>query len=270
MKKFLIFAFLGAMVTFGASADNFVVGKSQECWYDNAYNNTKQWAFWFCGAQKASCSGKHKNGDDIGTFLNDGQSFTNRGRTFFCCGGTDAKQGIFKEGELVTETVTKQLSGGATCNYTVVTDPCGKVVTGDCNIPDSCPAGRTLRNSECVAQCPDGQAFESAASNKCVESKTTSSGGTQTVTAEDTDLINAGANIGDKVNRRCDEAIEIWDSNKEECVKKSDSQKVKQISANTMEKCYACTSNEYFRACLDCAVNNSCTDSKMKKACLLK
>lgn len=291
MKKTILLPFLSVLGlglmggVESAMAAKFTAGDNNKCFVDD-----RGWdEYYYCGSQQdIGCAGSKKNGNTnrISYYFYHGSSLdANAGQgkdvgnvagwngPYWCCNPNKGTAGYFikKSGDFQTsftkrETRTKNVKGG-TCNYTVVIDACGIETAGDCDTPDNCPTGRTLRNGECVAQCPDGQAFESASSNKCIESQTTSTGGTQTVEAGDTDLINAGANIGDKVNRQCDAVTQLWDPYEEKCVSRKDEKKVKHVSANAMERCYACTSNDNFRTCIDCAPN---CDNSIKRSCLLK
>ena len=242
--------------------------------------------YFYCGAQGDNgCAGRYKKNNHMAYNYRHGDGFDGtEGQTevvkenkdwtgpYWCCNTDPSTAGYFikKEGDFATKftkvtTEKKMLENGGTCNYTVTTDACGVVEKGDCDKPDNCIDGRILRNGECVTPCPDGQGFESEASNKCVKPETVKG-----ADGKETKSKTSGVGVnekGEKVVYNCDPDIELWDPYSKKCVSKRDN--TVQISATYMEKCYACGNNDDFRECVRCLPKGSCSD-EIKTSCRVK
>ncbi len=238
IKHIFITALITTLIAPSAYADH-KHGPRNECWRDSKYD--KHWAYYYCGAQAAKCDGKKSKGHDTVFWQYHGDHFTFRTSprdTYWCCGGTKSDEGKYVSGKnwiVKTETETKSVDGG-TCTVKIETDICGGVNRIDCDTPGKCNAGYILRNGVCTQLCPDGSAFESIASNNCIECETTNYQGIKIISGEN------------KLCVKCDKDTQYFDKNGKRCMSKSE---LTQIPKSALNKCWGCPDTETFKQCVD-------------------
>lgn len=187
-------------------------GPRNECWRDTKYKrNGFKWAYYYCGAQQAKCDGKKSKGHDKVFWQYHGDKFTfetDQRETYFCCGGTKSAEGKYVRADkwIVDEKIEKVQVSGGTCNKKIQTDACGEVHVVECNEPDNCNAGTTMRNGQCVKPCEDGQVFNGPSSNTCI-------------TCDTTPYQGPSANKESCI--KCDEGTEFFNRETKTCIKKS-------------------------------------------------
>ncbi len=222
-------------------AQRFRHGDSNECYYISEYakkSTGNNWAYYYCGGRNNKCAGEKSKGHDMVVRHNHGDKFTYDGKTYWCCDGNSDNAGKYVSGSnwiVSTVTETKTVDGG-TCQVKIQTDICGGTHKIDCDTHGTCNAGYVMRNKVCAEICPDGSAFESNASNKCVECETTNYQGKKTIYD------------GNKLCIKCDRDTEFFDKETKACIKKS---KLKQVPQTAMKKCWYCPDNDTFAKCVD-------------------
>lgn len=202
--------------------------------------------FWYCGSQSSDCADKKLRKYHDRTYQYHGDEFTSEDRHFWCCNGTKDTAGKYVETTApfsTSEVVTVDLGNG-TCTYEKITNVCGDVIDNPCTEPTNCTDGTILRNDSCVTPCNGNTAFESTASNKCIECETTAYQG-----------ISA-----DNICTKCDSGTQFFDTKTQNCVSKDT---FNRITKEAMEKCYGCPNNETFK---DCATLFSMSESNRRAA----
>jgi len=234
------------VVIVGASpavAKDFRHGDSNECYYISGYgkkSSGNNWAYYYCGGKNNKCAGKKSKSHDLVVRQNHGDKFTYNGKTYWCCDGKSDSAGRYVQASAwidssKTVTETKQVDGG-TCTVKTETDVCGGTYKIDCDTPGTCNAGYVMRNKVCAQICPDGSAFESNASNKCVECETTNYQGIKMISSENNVCI------------KCDQDTQFFDKETKTCINKS---RLKQISQTAMKKCWRCPDEDTFAKCVE-------------------
>lgn len=235
------------LLTIILSATNAIAGQElkhatdNSCYYISGYGKKStgnNWAYYFCGVSATKCNGKKHKGHDMMKIQYNGDKFSWSGRTFWCCNDKPGTAGHYEEGTkwiVKEETKTKTVDNG-TCNQKIQTTICGDVITVDCDSPGKCDAGYVMRNGVCATECPDGQAYESLTSNKCIDCETTNYQGIQTI----------GTN-GHKVCKKCENNAKFFDPKTQTCIDKN---KLTQVPKWAMKKCFACPSTETFKQCV--------------------
>lgn len=212
------------------------------CYYISGYGKKStgnNWAYYFCGASATKCNGKKHKGHDMMKLQYNGEGFSWNGRKFWCCNDEAGTAGHYEEGNkwIVKEDTKTKSVGNGTCEQKTQTTICGDVINIDCDSPGKCDAGYIMRNGECAAQCPDGQAYESATSNTCIDCETTNYQGIQTI----------GTN-GHKVCKKCENNAKFFDRKTQTCIDKDN---FKKIPGWAMKKCFACPNTEVFKQCVE-------------------
>ncbi|MCM1294231.1 MAG: hypothetical protein NC311_01560 [Muribaculaceae bacterium] len=217
-------------------------GSDNSCYYISGYGKKStgnNWAYYFCGASATKCDGKTHKGHDLMKVQYHGEGFSWNGRNFWCCNDTAGTAGHYEEGDkwIVHDDPKTKSVGNGTCEQRIQKTICGDEITVDCDSPGTCNSGHVMRNGECAAECPDGQAYESATSNKCIDCKTTNYQGIKTNTPD-----------GHKICMKCENNARFFDRKSQTCVGKD---KYKQIPGWAMKKCFACPNSEYFKQCVE-------------------
>ncbi len=231
MPKFLfsLFAVLFSVPAF--AADDVREGTNSSC----ILEITGWDEYFFCGNQAFSCAGRSNQNRDA-TWSVHGEKIEVHDTTYWCCNGSVTDTGRYvqasnwiKESKIVTIPV-----GGGTCNYTKKINVCGEEESVPCTSPDKCAEGMVKRNGECVIPCDaaDGNsAYESVASNNCVECVTTKNQG----------VNKSGICI------KCNTTTQFWDVTKKECIEKNT---LGQVSDEVLGKCWRCNTNNSFKSCV--------------------
>ena len=228
MKKIFVFLGILAISTPAFARVKLRAGDNNKCFVNVGGINH----FWYCGSQGSDCAGKKLRKYHDRTYQYHGDEFESEGRHFWCCDGTTDTAGKYVESTAPfssSEIVTVDLGNG-TCTYEKITNVCGDVIDEPCTAPTNCTDGTILRNDTCVTPCDGNTAFESTASNKCIECETTAYQGIS----------------NDKLCVKCDPATQFFDKTNKKCISKTS---LKRISASAMKKCYGCPNNELFAEC---------------------
>ncbi len=279
MKNKMLVSLIACMAVMPAMAKTgkgYHFGNNDSCiiYRDGKLKNRK---YWWCGKKQDSCGGWNvkKSSKHGGTYTH-GKYLTWPGdgnEKYYCCVSESGKPGKFiiegAEGFYSKiETVEKSVGGG-TCNKVIKYDVCGGQVIEDCNKPDTCPSGQKLRNDTCaVASCPYGQAFASATSNQCIDCAPSNSQGVNyagiCVKCPDGyffqsgecyekatgDLIDTGSSL-----EGTGADITYVDENGNEVSIAPDKVQTKVTVTTytnyTLRMCYACTSSELYKMCVD-------------------
>jgi len=241
-------------------------GSDYECWYETEYeaggHGKGNWAYYYCGKQNDKCDGKKSKTSDTIFWQYHGDTFTFQGGknpsehdlyTYYCCNGTKDEKGRYVRADSwidssKTVTETKHVTGG-TCQVKIETDVCGDTHKIDCDTPGTCDAGYIMRNKVCAEICPDGSAFESDTSNKCIQCETTNYQGIKTISSNN------------KLCIKCDKDTEFFDKETKACIKKS---ALKQTTNSAMKKCWRCPDNDAFAKCVD-IIQKSSTGTDERK-----
>jgi len=240
-----------------AVAQDFRHGGSNECYYITGYGKKStgnNWAYYYCGGMSNKCNGKKSKGHDLVVRQNHGEKFTYAGKTYWCCDGKSDSVGKYVQASAwfdSSKTVIeiKQVTGG-TCEVKTETDVCGGTHKIDCDTPGTCNAGYVMRNKVCAEICPDGSAFESDTSNKCIKCETTNYQGIKPISSEDNVCI------------KCDKDTEFFNKETKACIKKSTLSK--QITNTMMKKCWRCPDNDTFAKCIDIMQKSSPSTDERK------
>lgn len=219
--------------------------------------------FWFCGElENETCDdgrnhrktrNLHYNKGTVHKYTQDGKMQHFLDANYYCC----AKNGYDENGNPVTKysgkgngqfipangwtdhtnQVTKTFPGGGKCTWTQKINVCGMVDNPEdenvfCSKPNDCDIGLVLRNDVCIALCDESanMAFASKTSNTCISCEPTKTQG-----------------IVDHTCIKCDERTDVFDIEKNGCVKKTS-----KILAQTtfFDKCWLCYTPEDLRKCL--------------------
>lgn len=184
---------------------------------------------------------------------------TNVTRHYVCCGGTaDSKAGYWVD---VTNTQNAHPTWGMyraeenrpvgcpSGQYKVVyKNVCGgETVVSECS---SCPAGQQMRNGTCAPICPDGQAYESTSSNKCVDCAQTTNQGVK----KDGTCVSCST-------------TQFYSPARQDCVNFAD---MIQVSSLAHDACWLCASPGAMLKCMIDMVKNgdfSKLDKGLQTAC---
>ena len=228
--------------------------KGTSCFYDSNPGHGKWW-YYFCGNHPdLTCAKKrsHKSGDkpikkyDLETFTFE----TSPTDSYCCCGGTNAKSGIFVKADpnygCFTEPIEKaekritDLGDGTACTSYIRKTVCGADAHIQCTEPDgTCDAtqGQIMRNGTCAYLCTGANmAYESHTSGTCVSCPLTAYQGR----VQD----YRGSNKSNKIEGvfyclKCNSTTEFFDSVNEECVSKNDP-RFAMVSTTSLALCWRC------------------------------
>ena len=261
----------------------------------NCYRDTYYQYGFICGTSiedDTKCGGKKAKKLKQKYFFNEGECFaidhadnaTGKNISYFCCcSGTwksvsntkDNSQkfggwsspGDYNGNVWYTKTSTTIDVSGGTCTYEKQVNMCGTQINQACTEPTGCTNGLVLRNGVCTSPCPDGQAWETDSSNKCIACETTYYQGitNKNTSTNGAKIIAQGFN--NKICEKCDKDTEFFDKTNKMCIKKTS---LKQISKNIMEKCGLCTTNDVMKQCISyySGETNAC-DEQCKKDCMI-
>ncbi len=123
----------------------------------------------------------------------------------------------------------------------------GETVVSECS---SCPAGQQMRNGTCAPICPDGQAYESTSSNKCVDCAQTTNRGVK----KDGTCVSCST-------------TQFYSPARQDCVNFAD---MIQVSSLAHDACWLCASPGAMLKCMIDVVKNgdfSKLDKGLQTAC---
>ena len=299
MKNFLAPFLLIILISNAANAE----GKPR-AWEGsgNCYRDTYYQYGFICGTSiedDTKCGGKKAKKLKQKYFFNEGECFgidhadnaTGENISYFCCcSGTwksvsntkDNSQkfggwsspGDYNGNVWYTKTSTTIDVSGGTCTYEKQVNMCGTEISTPCKTPTSCTNGLVKRNGVCTTPCPEGQAWESGTSNKCIECETTNHQGIgipdnwkECFTNQDPskelikdklkyptcELLQQGKD--NNICHKCNPDTQFFktelDTSKTvgKCIAKSS---LKETSKEIMAKCAFCATNTIVKNCMNC------------------